>query len=65
MAIIGRGWVCMDAISCCRPSSIDGTLDLLMTDVPDLVRAAQVTQITPLSSVGGYFDDTGCSRLVC
>ena len=45
-----------------------GTLDLLMTDVPDLVRVAIVTHIGNLDhsflSVG-LFDGKGCSKLVC
>ena len=43
-----------------------GTLDLLMTYVPDLV---QVSVVAPIgnsyhSSVGSHFDGSGCSELV-
>ena len=48
-----------------------GTLDLLMNDIPDLVRVAFIAPIGNLDhsellrlSVGGHFDDTGCSKLV-
>ena len=46
-----------------------GTLDFLMTDVPDLVRVAVVAPIgnsdhSP-SSVGSHFDDSGGLKLVC
>ena len=44
-----------------------GTLDLLMANVPDLVRvsvvAPQVTQITPLCR--SHFDGSGYSKLEC
>ena len=36
-----------------------GTLDLLMTDVPDLVRVSVVAPI------GSHFDGSGSSKLVC
>ena len=40
-----------------------GTLALLMTDVPDLVRVAVIAPIG--ISVGSHFDGSGCSKLVC
>ena len=44
-----------------------GTLDLLMTDVPDLVRVAVVAPMgnSDHSSVGSHFDGSGSSKLVC
>ena len=47
-----------------------GTLDLLMTDVPDLVRVAVVAPIgnsdhSSLSAIGRHFDGSGSSKLVC
>ena len=44
-----------------------GTLDLLMTDVSDLVGVAIVAPIgnSDHPSVAGHFDGTGCSKLVC
>ena len=44
-----------------------GTLDLLMTDVPDLVRVAVVSPIgnSDHSSVSSHFDGSGSSKLVC
>ena len=44
-----------------------GTFDLLMTDVPDLVRVAVVAPIgnSDHSSVGIPFDGSGSSKLVC
>ena len=49
-----------------------GTLDLLMTDVPDLVRVSVVAPIgnsdhfsLSAVSVGSHFDGSGCSELVC
>ena len=45
-----------------------GTLDLLMTDVPDLVRVAVVAPIgnsDDCLSVGSHFDGSGGSKLVC
>ena len=46
-----------------------GTLDLLMTDVPDLVRVAVVASIGnadySILSVGSHFDGSGGSILVC
>ena len=45
-----------------------GTLELLMTDVPDLVRVAVVAPIGNLDhnlSVGSHFDGSGNSKLVC
>ena len=44
------------------------TLDLLMTDVPDLVWVSVVAPIgnsDHLLSVGSHFDGSGCSKLVC
>ena len=47
-----------------------GILDLLMTDVPDLVRISDLIRVThrqleSLLSVGSHFDGSGCSELVC
>ena len=43
-----------------------GTLDLLMTYVPDLVRFTFVAPIgRSLLSVSSHFDDSGSSKLVC
>ena len=43
-----------------------GTLDLLMSDVPDLVRVAVVAPIGNSDlSVGSHFDGSGCFKLVC
>ena len=44
-----------------------GTLDLMMTDVPDLVRVAVVPPIgnSDHSSVGSHFDGSGSTKLVC
>ena len=42
-----------------------GTLDLLMTDVPDLVWVAVGTGCRSLFSVGSHFDGSGSSKLVC
>ena len=44
----------------CLAHARGGTLDLLMADVPDLVRDAVVA----LVAVGGYYDNKGCSILV-
>ena len=43
------------------------TLDLLMTDVPDLVQVAFVAPIgnSDHSSVGSHFDGSGGTNLVC
>ena len=52
----------------CRPNPCTGgTLDLLMTDVPDLVRAAVVAQIgnSDHSSIGTHFEGSGGTKLVC
>ena len=44
-----------------------GTLDLLMTDVPDLARVAVAAPIgnSDHSCVGSHFDVSGNSKLVC
>ena len=44
-----------------------GTLDLLMTDVPDLVQAAVVAPIgnSDHSTCRGHLDGSGGSKLVC
>ena len=44
-----------------------GTLELLMTDVPDLVQVSVVAPIfnSDLSSVCSHFDGSGCSELLC
>ena len=44
-----------------------GTIDLLMTYVPDLGRVAVVAPIgnSDHSSVGSHFDGSGSSKLVC
>ena len=44
-----------------------GTLDLPMTDVPDLVQVAVVAPIgnSDHSSVSSHFDGSGSSKLVC
>ena len=45
-----------------------GTLDLLMTDVPDIVRVAVVAPIgnsDHSSLCGSHFDGSGSSKLVC
>ena len=44
-----------------------GTLDLLITYVPDLVQVAVAVPIgnRSLLSVGSHFDGSGCSKLVC
>ena len=44
-----------------------GTLDLLMTDFPDVVRVAVVTLIDKSNhfSFGGHFDGTLCPKLAC
>ena len=45
-----------------------GTLDLLVTDVPDFVRGAVVATIGQLRSfisVGSHFDGSGSYKLVC
>ena len=60
-------------VSCCDqlvvgPTHARGkTLNLLMTDVPDLVWDAVVVPIgnSDHSSVGSHFDGSGCSKLVC
>ena len=40
-----------------------GTLDLLMTDVPDLVQVSG--QVGSLLAVGSHFNISGCFKLVC
>ena len=44
-----------------------GTLDLLMTDVPDVVRISVVAPIgnSDHSSLSSHFDGSVCSELVC
>ena len=45
-----------------------GTLDLLITDVPDQVWVAVVSPIGNSDhspAVGGHFDGSGCLKLVC
>ena len=45
-----------------------GTLDLQMTEVPELVRVAVVAPMhdnPDHSSFGGHFVGSGCSKLVC
>ena len=46
-----------------------GTLDLLMTDIPDLVRVSVVAALDnsdhSILSVGSHFDLASCSKLVC
>ena len=61
--------LCPVAISCLfgPTNARDGTLDLRMTDVPDLGRVAGVAPIgnSNHSSGGSHFDGSGCSKLAC
>ena len=55
-----------DQLIVCPVNARDGTPDLLITDVPDLVRAAVVTPIgySGHCSVGGHFAGSSGSKLV-